>query len=173
MFFKSLKLISKKLKKPLASHLALVTYPFLIRTRKQINFKMKKLIFVFVTGFFLVACSKKEISSPEAATQNVFFKNANVEVENLQVNQLSGNEVSVNFSTAYENNIQRIELMSSASVNTFCSIDGVDTQSNSQSLKNYSFQDNNIKGNVMYYMLRFEDNYGNWTYSNYYTVKIN
>lgn len=163
----------KKIKKWLAFRLALSKYPFLIRTRKQINFKMKKLIFVFVTGFFLVACSKKDVSSPGAAYQAVFFKNANVEVKDLQASQVSSSGVTVNFSTAYENNIKRIELMSSASVNTFCTIQGVNTESNSESPKSYSFQDNNIKGDVMYYMLRFEDSNGNWTYSGYYTVKIN
>lgn len=163
----------KKIKKWLAFRLALSKYPFLIRTRKQINFKMKRLIFVLVTGVFLVSCSKKDVSSPGAADQTVFFKNANIEVENLQASRVSTSGVTVSFSTAYENNINRIELMSSASVNTFCTIQGVNTESNSQTVKAYSFKDENIKGSTMYYMLRFQDNYGNWTYSNYYTVKIN
>ena len=134
---------------------------------------MKRLIFVLITGIFLVSCSKKDVSSPGAANQTVFFKNTNIEVENLQVSQISDNGVTVSFSTAYENNIKRIELMSSASVNTFCTIQGANTEINSQTLKTYSFKDENIKGSTMYYMLRFQDNYGDWTYSNYYTVKIN
>jgi hypothetical protein len=134
---------------------------------------MKKLIFVLVTGVLLVSCSKKDVSSPGAANQTVFFKNSNIEVENLQASAVSDNNLTVSFSTAYENNIRRIELMSSASVNTFCTIQGVNTESNSQTVKAYSFNDEDIKGSTMYYMLRFQDNYGNWTYSNYYTVKIN
>ena len=134
---------------------------------------MKRFVFVFFTGIFLVSCSKKDVSTPGAANQNVFFKSANVEVENLQALQISSNAVTVNFFTVYENNIKRIELMSSASVNTFCTIQGINTDSNSQTLKQYSFQDTNIKGNTMYYLLRFEDSLGNWTYSDYYTVKIN
>jgi hypothetical protein len=134
---------------------------------------MKKLVFVFFTGIFLVSCSEKEVSTPGAANQNVFFKSANVEVEDLQASQISVDAVTVNFSTIYENNIKRIELMSSASANTFCSIQGVNTESNSQALKKYSFKDTNIKGATMYYLLRFEDSLGNWTYSNYCTVKIN
>lgn len=134
---------------------------------------MKRLIFVLVTGVFLVSCSKKDVNSPGAANHTVFFKNANIEVENLQASAVSDNSVTVSFSTAYENNINRIELMSSASVNTFCTIQSVNTESNSQTVKAYSFKDEDIKGSTMYYMLRFQDNYGNWTYSNYYTVKIN
>jgi hypothetical protein len=134
---------------------------------------MKKLVFVFFTGIFLVSCSKKDISTPGAADQNVFFKSANIEVENLQALQISSNAVIVNFYTAYENNIKRIELMSSESTNTFCTIQGANTDTNSQTLKKYSFQDTNIKGDTMYYLLRFEDSFGNWTYSDYYTVKVN
>ncbi len=134
---------------------------------------MKRLVFVFYTGIFLVSCSKNDVSTPRAANQNVFFKSTNVEVENLKVTQISSDAVTVNFSTVYEKNIKRIELMSSASINTFCTIQGVNTGSSSQTLKQYSFQDTNIKGNTMYYLLRFEDNLGNWTYSGYYKVKVN
>lgn len=134
---------------------------------------MKKLVFVFFTGIFLVSCSKKEVSSPGAANQNVFFKNTNIEVKNLQASQISSNAVSVNFSTVYEGNIKRIELMSSTSATTFCSIQGVNTDGNSQTIKVYSLQDTSIKGDTMYYMLRFEDNLGTWAYSNYCTVNIN
>ena len=134
---------------------------------------MKKFVFVFFTGIFLVSCLNKDVSTPGAANQNVFFKSANVEVENLQASQISSNAVTVNFSTVYENNIKRIELMSSVSITTFCTIQGVNTDSNSKTLKQYSFQDTDIKGNTMYYLLRFEDRLGNWTYSDYYTVKIN
>jgi hypothetical protein len=134
---------------------------------------MKRLVFVFFTGIFLVSCSKNDVSTPRAANQNVFFKSTNVEVDNLKVTQISSDAVIVNFSTVYETNIKRIELMSSASTNTFCTIQGVNTGSSSQTLKQYSFQDTNIKGNTMYYLLRFEDNLGNWTYSGYYTVKVN
>ena len=134
---------------------------------------MKKLLFVFFTGICLASCSKKDVTVPGAANQNIFFKDANVEVENLKASQESSGSVVVSFSTAYENNIQRIELLSSATENTFCAIQGVNTVSNSQTEKTYSFDDTNLKGKTMYYMLRFKDGAGNWTYSNYYTVRVN
>lgn len=134
---------------------------------------MKKLVFVVITGIFLISCSKKEISSPGAANQSVFFKSANIEVENLQASQVSSNEVTVNFSTVYESNIKRIELMSSTSASTFCTVEGQNSNADSQTKRMYSFQDTSVKGNTMYYLLRFEDNLGNWTYSNYCTIKLN
>ena len=134
---------------------------------------MKKYLSIILTGVILFSCSKKEISAPGAANQNIFYKDANVAVQNLQASQTASGIVSISFSTVYETNITRIELMSSASANTFCVIQGVDTDSDSQTHKLYSFQDTDVKGDMMYYLLRFEDDLGNWTYSNYYTVKIN
>ena len=133
---------------------------------------MKKLIFVFFAGIYLMSCSKKDIEVPGAANQNVFFKNTNVEIENLKTSQEVSNAVTVSFATLYENGVQRIELMSSNNETTFCTVDGVNIDNNSQALKLYSFEDAHLKGKTMYYMLRFRDNAGNWTYSNYYTVNI-
>ena len=134
---------------------------------------MKKYLSIILTGVIFVSCSKKEISAPGAANQNIFYKDANVAVQNLQASQTTSGTVTVSFSTAYETNITRIELMSSASTSSFCTTQGVNTSGNSASLKNYSFQDSNLKGSTMYYMLRFENNSGQWTYSDYYTVQVN
>ncbi len=132
---------------------------------------MKKLIFVFFAGVSLMSCSKKDVTLPGAANQNVFFKNSNVEVKNLKTSQTS-NTVIVSFSTLYENNVKRIELMSSGNENTFCTVEGEDVGGSSQTVKGYSFQDEHLKAKKMYYILRFRDNAGNWTYSNYYTINI-
>lgn len=134
---------------------------------------MKKLIFVFFTGMFLASCSKQDVTLPGAANQTIFFRNANVEVDNLKALQESSGSVAVSFSVAYQNNIQRIELMSSNDESTFCSIQGIDVTSNSQTAKNYTFDDTHLKGKTMYYMLRFKDETGNWIYTNSYTVTVN
>ena len=85
----------------------------------------------------------------------------------------ASNTITINFSTAFENNISRIELMSSATATTFCTTQSVDITGNSSSKKNYTFSDSNVKGSTMFYMLRFKDNSGNWTYSPYLTVLVN
>ena len=99
---------------------------------------------------------------------NVFF-----EVENMiAVQTTTTSSVTVNFSTAFENNLSRIELMSSATNSTFCTTQAIDVSGNSSEKKSYSFSDANLKGSTMYYMLRFKDNSGNWIYSPYLTVKV-
>ena len=134
---------------------------------------MKKFLLIILTGFSLVSCTKNVSTPTGAANQNVFFQNANVDVENMVAVPTATNTVTISFSTAFENNISRIELMSSTSANTFCTTQAVDVTGNSSSKKNYSFSDANLKGSTMYYMLRFKDNGGNWTYSPYLTIQVN
>jgi hypothetical protein len=132
---------------------------------------MKKILLVILTGVSIASCTKT-ISTPQgAANQNVFLKDADVVVENMVAVPTATNSITVSFSTAFENNINRIELMSSASATTFCTVQTVDVTGNSFVKKNYSFSDSNLKGSTMYYMLRFKDSNGNWIYSPYLTVK--
>ena len=132
---------------------------------------MKKFFVIIVTSISLLSCTK-QISTPSgAANQNIFFQDAHVSVENMMVT--STGTVTVSFSTVFENNISRIELMSGATTNTFCLAQSVDVTGNSSVKKNYLFSDANAKGNTMYYLLRFKDNLGNWTYSNYMSVQVN
>jgi hypothetical protein len=134
---------------------------------------MKKFLLIILTGFSLVSCTKNVSAPTGAVNQNVFFQNANVVVENMVAVPTATSAVTINFSTALENNISRIELMSSTSTNTFCTTQAVDVTGNSSSKKNYSLSDTNVKGSTMYYMLRFKDNSGNWTYSPYLTIQVN
>lgn len=134
---------------------------------------MKKFFVIILTSLSLLSCTK-QVSTPQgAANQNMFFNNANVAVNNMVAVPTANNSVIINFSTAFENNISRIELMSSASTSTFCMAQEIEVTGNSTGKKNYSFTDSNLKGSTMYYMLRFEDNNGNWSYSPYVSVSVN
>ena len=133
---------------------------------------MKKFLLVILTGLSMVSCTKN-VSTPGAANQNIFFQNADVAVENMIAVTSSASTVTINFSTAFENNISRIELMSSSISSTFCTSQAVDLSGNSSGKKNYSFSDSNVKSSQMYYMLRFKDSNGNWSYSPYLTVQVN
>ena len=133
---------------------------------------MKKFFVIIVTSASLISCTK-QISTPQgAANQNIFFKDANIAVENITAKSTAADTVTVSFSAMFENNISRIELMSSTTANTFCTIQAQDVSGNSSVQKNYSFTDVNVKGSTMYYLLRFKDNNDNWTYSSYITVKV-
>lgn len=134
---------------------------------------MKKFFVIIVTFVSLVSCTKQVASLPGAANQNTFFKSANIAVENMTAKPTATSTVSISFSTVFENNISRIELMSGTDANNFCAIQSVNITGNSSVQKNYSFSDANAKSSTMYYLLRFQDNNGNWTYSSYVTVQVN
>jgi len=95
---------------------------------------MKKFLLIALTGLSLVSCTKK-VSTPGAASQNIFFQSADVVVENMIAVQTTTSSVTVNFSTAFENNLSRIELMSSADNSTFCTSQAVDVTNNSSAKK--------------------------------------
>lgn len=135
---------------------------------------MKKLLLIIVTGFSLISCTKNisKPSSAGAADQNIFYHDSNIYVENMVAEPTATGTVTINFTTAFENNISRIELMSSTDANTFCTTQFVDVNGNSTSKRNYSFSDSRVQGSTMYYMLRFKNNNGNWSYSPYVTVKV-
>ena len=133
---------------------------------------MKKFLLIILAGVSITACTKK-VSAPGAANQNLFFQDANVAIEDIEAVPTATGAVTVSFSTAFENNISRIELMSSSTAGTFCTTQSVDVVGNSSVEKSYSFSDPNVKSTTMYYLLRFKDNNGNWTYSPYLTVQVN
>lgn len=133
---------------------------------------MKKFFVIILTGISLISCSKQVATPQGAASQNVFFKSAIVTVEDMAAKPTAPGNVLISFSTVFEKNISRIELMSSASPNTFCTAQAIDVTENSSAKKTYSFSDANVKGNTMYYLLRFKNNDGDWVYSSYVTVKL-
>ena len=133
---------------------------------------MKKFFVIITTAISLVYCTK-QLSTPQGAVnQNVFFQNPDVTVEDMIAQPAATDSIYISFSTVGEKNISRIELMSSASPNTFCTAQAIDVTGNSPAKKTYSFNDANVKGSTMYYLLRFKSINGNWAYTNYVTVKL-
>ena len=145
--------------------------PYLKESLK--NKKMKKLLLIIVTGISLVSCTKNvaKPSTTGADNQNIFYQDADIAVENMAAAPAAGS-ITINFSTAFENNISRIELMTSTNATTFCTTQFAEVTGNSFSKKNYSFSDTKVNSSTVYYMLRFKDNNGNWSYSPYLTVKV-
>jgi PBP1b-binding outer membrane lipoprotein LpoB len=133
--------------------------------------KMKKFFVIIVTVTGLISCSK-QVSTPQgAASQNMFFQNANVVVEDMAAKPTATNTVTISFTTLFQNNISHIELMSGTTVNNFCTAQSVDI-SNSVNRKSYSFTDTSVKAGTMYYLLRFKNNSGEYAYSSYVTVQV-
>ncbi len=134
---------------------------------------MKSFFALLLTAFSFTSCTKTAISHENSKpAASIFYKDANVEVTYMNVIQSGPESVEINFSTLYEKDIQKIELMSGVDASKFCSIYVIDVTNNSESLKNYHIEDHNIKGNTMYYMFRFTYSNGDWSYSNYTLINL-
>ena len=127
---------------------------------------MKSLFGLFVGALFFVSCATKEVSTPVVN----FYEDVNVAVSSFQMSTVEAS-INISFSTLYQNNIQKIEIMSSGDNTHFCTRRTFTITSPSSSIQNFEFLDNDIIGTPMYYMLRFQDTEGNWSYSNIYTYE--
>ncbi len=136
---------------------------------------MKKLSTFLLSVILLASCTKEAINAPETsqAASPVFFKDANIAVSNFTLTQTGDAAVEVKYSTLYENNVAKIELMSGKDANSFCAIEVYEPKANSNSEKQYKFEDANLKGETMFYMLRFTYSNGEWSYSGYKTINVN
>jgi len=133
----------------------------------------KCILFVLSVSLFM-SCSKKDLVTPETSNPaDFFYQDSNVGVLDLEAKQSSSSLITVNFKTSYEKGITKIELMSSGDKSNFCAIQVIYTSQNSTNAKTYSFDDDKIKGNPMYYMLRFTYSNGDWGYTPYYSIQLN
>lgn len=132
---------------------------------------MKLVIAVLSLSVILVSCSKQELVMPQA-TPKTFYKDANIAVSAMTATQKDASTVTVNFATSYETNIQKIEVMSGTTQNQLCTFSEVNIAGNSNTNVNYSVDDTSLKGNTMYYMLRYTLKSGDWGYTPLVSISI-
>lgn len=132
---------------------------------------MKILIAVLSLSVILISCSKQALVIPQT-TQKTFYKDANITVSAMSATLKDAATVTVNFATANETNIKKIEVMSGNTQNQLCTISEVDITGNSNTNVNYSVDDTNLKGSTMYYMLRYTLNSGDWGYTPLVSVSV-
>lgn len=116
----------------------------------------------------MASCSKKnDVLEPvqEQTTTSSFFRDANLAVASMTAANASG-KVQINFTTVYEKNIAKIEVMAGDSPNYLCSIFESAPNGNSTQSKSYTVTDNAPKAQTMYYMIRYTLTNGDWGYTN-------
>ena len=129
---------------------------------------MKKVLSAIAVIVLMASCSKKnDVIDPlqEQATSSSFFRDANLAVASMTAANASG-KVQINFTTVYEKNISKIEVMAGDSPNYLCSIYENVSNGNSTQSKSYFVTDNAPKAQTMYYMIRYTLANGDWGYTN-------
>jgi len=115
----------------------------------------------------MASCSKKNdvIEAVQEQTANSsFFRDANLAIANMVASNSNG-KVQINFTTVYEKNITKIEVMAGDSPNYLCSIYESAPTGNSSQAKAYSVIDATPKATTMYYMIRYSLANGDWGYT--------
>lgn len=132
----------------------------------------KLLSFVLAISL-LVSCQKAEIISPEAVTASpTVFKDDNISVVNVLMEQKSANRVDFSFATRYEVGINKIEVLHGTTAKYLCMFYEVPVAGDSHSLKTYPLSHNLASATVNYYMIRYYKTTGGWSYSPVYEIKM-
>lgn len=135
---------------------------------------MKSVLGVFLFSIVIVSCSK-QASAPQTPAGNVpsiFYRDNNIAVADMKATETDKSNVAISFSTLYENAISKIEIMSGNSTSTLCTIYVTNIKGSSEKTKNYTFNDDHLKGSTMYYMIRYTSEKGDWGYTPLITVKV-
>lgn len=131
---------------------------------------MKKIVQLVIVAILFASCSKQnDIVEPLEPTgvNQLFFKDNNLAVYSIKAATVtSSNGNKIDFSTLYEKNITKLELMSGETPNYLCAIHTVNITANSTQLKNYSVVEDKPKSGTMYYMIRYSLANGDWGYTN-------
>ena len=116
----------------------------------------------------MASCSKKNdviVPTQEQSNSSSFFRDANLAIASMLPTNVNG-KVQIDFTTVYEKNITKIEVMAGDSPNYLCSIYQNVPTCNSSQTKSYIVTDNNPKAQTMYYMIRYSLANGDWGYTN-------
>ena len=79
--------------------------------------------------------------------------------------QTNSTTVKVDFAALYANNVAKIEVMSGSSANLLCTIGEIELPGNITKTTSFSVTDTNLKGQTMYYMIRYTSTTGDWGYT--------
>lgn len=123
---------------------------------------MKKVLFAVFTIVILASCSQKDITEPETQISgNVFYKDANVAIADVKAKG-EGNALKLQFSSLYEKNVAKMEIMSGPYENMLCFIHEEPIASNSLQRKNYNITENNANTDQRYYVIKYTLKSGGW-----------
>lgn len=131
---------------------------------------MKKFLQFTLLLVLFTSCSKQndlvEPASDVTIANQLFFQDVNLAVYAIKASNNNSTGVKIDFSTLYEKNISKLELMSGETPNYLCAIHTENLSANSTQLKSYRVIDANPKASTMYYMIRYSLKNGDWGYTN-------
>ncbi len=123
---------------------------------------MKKILFAVLAIVVFASCSQKDITEPEPqVTGSVFYKDANIAITDVKAKG-EGSAMKLQFSSLYEKNVAKMEIMSGPYENMLCFIHEESIPSNSLQRKNYNITEDNANTTQRYYVIKYTLKSGGW-----------
>lgn len=133
---------------------------------------MKKLFAAFVI-MLSIACNKDQVIPPVVEQKpETFYKDDNVSVVDMKAIQTGSKQVTINFSTEYEKNLQSIEVYSGESMSLLCEIFSQTKNGTSLKVNKYNVVESNIQTQTQYYLIKYTTTKGEWNCSPLYKVVL-
>jgi hypothetical protein len=127
---------------------------------------MKKFVSAVLIIMTLASCSKNDLVTPAqqeepVVTGNVFYKDANVAIANVKATP-SGDNVKFSFTSLYEKNVAKVEVMSGPYENMLCFFYAETLASVSNSTKKYVVTENGAAAGIRFYVIKYTMKSGAW-----------
>src|SRR5687767_8531278 len=127
---------------------------------------MKKFVTAVLTVIILASCSKSDMVAPQQQEEavvagDVFYKDANVAIASVKASP-SGNDVKFQFTSLYEKNVAKVEVMSGPYENMLCFFYAQTLPSVSNGAKKYVVTENDAASGVRFYVIKYTLKSGAW-----------
>jgi len=123
---------------------------------------MKKFVSAVFAIVILASCSKSDVVVPkQEEPANLFYKDANVAISDVKGIGV-GNNIKFEFSSLYEKNVVKMELMSGPYENMLCFIHEENIPSISLQKKSYAVTELNANTASRFYVIKYTLKDGGW-----------
>ena len=127
---------------------------------------MKRFVSAVLIIIFLASCSKSDMVAPRDeqpanVAANVFYKDANVAITGVAAVQ-AGNDIQFSFTSLYEKNVARVEVMSGPYENMLCWFYAETLAPVSGSAKKYVVTETGAACESRFYVIKYTLKSGAW-----------
>jgi hypothetical protein len=127
---------------------------------------MKKVVSAVIIIIFLASCSKGDMVAPAQQEEttvagDVFYKDANVAITGVKA-VTSGDDVKFLFTSLYEKNVAKVEVMSGPYENMLCFFYAQTLSATSNGTKKYVVTETGAASGIRFYVIKYTMKSGAW-----------
>ncbi|HEX6915039.1 MAG TPA: hypothetical protein VF145_07345 [Chitinophagaceae bacterium] len=126
---------------------------------------MKRFVSAVLLIIIFSSCSKQDLVAPEqdaaGTTGKLFYKDANVAISDVEGTAV-GNHIRFRFTSNYEKNVAKVELMSGPYENMLCFFYEESLPAVSLQKKSYEVTEQNVSASQRFYVIKYTLRSGGW-----------